>query len=65
MKLYTSKKHPQQWVAYEPGIGWLVFPNNDHGWEDRKPARGLDPIHLREVPLHLAASTGVQPSANN
>jgi hypothetical protein len=65
MKLYTSMDHPQQWVAYIPDAGWLVFPNIENGWEHRKSVRGLDPIHLREVPLRLATRTGLmQPSGD-
>ncbi len=58
IKLYTSMDHPKQWVAYTPDAGWLVFPNSENGWEQRKPVRGLDPIQLRQVPVRLAASTG-------
>ncbi len=59
MKLYRSAKHVGRWVAYVPGTGWLVFPARENGWEERAPARGLDPVHLREVPLSLANSTGI------
>jgi hypothetical protein len=58
LKLYKSMNCPQKWIAYVPGTGWTVFPACDHGWDDRKPARGLDPVHLRQVPLSLAANTG-------
>ena len=59
IKLYSSRNYPQQWIAYVPDAGWLIFPNADNGWERRKPVRGLDPIHLRQVPLEMAARTGV------
>ena len=59
MKLYRSLAHPGHWIAYAPGIGWVAFPNKDNGWEERHPARGLDPMNLREVPLHLATRTGI------
>ena len=59
MKLYTSMDHPQEWVAYTPDSGWLVFPNTDNGWEQRKPVRGLDPVHLRQVPLRLGVVRGL------
>ena len=58
IKLYQSAKHPLQWVAYVPGEGWVAFPAIDGGWEMRHPARGLDPIHLRQVPLSMADNTG-------
>jgi len=56
MKLYRSAVHPDQWLAYGKEIGWVVFPASENGWEARRPARGIDPVHLREVPLALAAS---------
>ena len=60
IKLYTSMEHPQQWIAYISDAGWVLFPDIENGWEQRKPVRGLDPIHLRQVPLNLAARTGLQ-----
>ena len=59
VRLYRSKTHPHHWVAYVEGSGWVVFPARENGWEERKPARGLDPLHLREVPLRLAQNTGL------
>jgi hypothetical protein len=59
IKLYTSAKHPQHWIAYVPGTGWTMFPAVENGWERRRPARGLDPMHVREVLLRLAANTGL------
>ena len=58
-RLYRSAIHPRHWVAYAPETGWVAFPNKDNGLEERHPARGLDPMHLREVPLQLAANTGI------
>ncbi|HTX37636.1 MAG TPA: hypothetical protein VME43_21555 [Bryobacteraceae bacterium] len=59
MKLYRSAVHPGCWVAYIPDSGWVVFPAREHGWHDRRPARGLDPVHLRQAPLRMAAETGI------
>ena len=59
MKLYKSMNFPQQWVAYVPGSGWTVFPAREHGWDERRPARGLDPVHLRQVSVREAANTGL------
>ena len=50
MKLYRDAQHPKNWVAYVPEHGWVAFPAKEHGWEHRAPARGLDPLYLREVP---------------
>jgi len=59
VKLYRSAIHPRHWVAYVEGMGWVAFPARENGWEERQPARGLDPLHLREVPVDVAASTGI------
>jgi hypothetical protein len=63
MKLYRSAVHQGQWLAYGNEIGWVVFPACEGGWEERRPARGIDPVHLREVPLHLAAHAGMPHAA--
>ncbi len=57
-KLYKSSLHNNNWVAYVEGIGWVMFPARENGWELRRPARGIDPLHLREMPARLAASAG-------
>ena len=59
LKLYRSYRHRGSWVAYSNETGWVIFPETDNGWEDRKPARGLDPMHLREMPVRMAANTGM------
>lgn len=58
MKLYRSTVHRNQWIAYAPESGWWMFPARENGWEQRHPARGLDPLYLREAPARLAADTG-------
>jgi hypothetical protein len=65
IKLYRSAVHPQRWVAYVQGTGWMMFPAEENGWEKRQAARGLDPVHLREVPLHLAVNTGLPGSGQS
>jgi hypothetical protein len=59
MKLYRSRKYPKVWIAYSPATGWVKFPMDAEGWEKREPARGLDPIDIREVPISLAFATGI------
>ena len=59
MKLYRSALHPRQWVACIPGTGWVAFPARENGWSERRPARGLDPLYLREVGMEQAANTGI------
>jgi len=58
VKLYRSAKHENRWFAFGPGIGWLTFPSNVGGWQKRQPARGIDLLDLREVPLRLGFNTG-------
>lgn len=59
MKIYRSSQHRDQWIGWSPETGWVSFPDAPGGWEQRKPCRGLDPVHLRQVPLRLAADTGI------
>lgn len=59
IKLYRDAMRPKNWVAYIPESGWVAFPAQENGWEYRVPARGLDPLYLREVPLHQGAVAGV------
>ena len=61
MKLYQCAQHPGQWIAWTPETGWVSFPAADNGWDQRKPCRGLDPVHLRQVPLRLAQTAGIEP----
>lgn len=58
IKLYNSLKHPNHWIACVTGTGWVAFPKTEDGWNQRHPARGLDPMHLREAPLRMARNTG-------
>jgi hypothetical protein len=64
MKLYRSRMYPTKWFAYSRTTGWVKFPAEAGGWDRREPARGLDPIDLREVPVQLAAAAGI-PDAND
>jgi len=59
MKLYRSKKYPNRWYACSASMGWVMFPTDPNGWAKRQPARGVDPIDVREVPLELAAEAGL------
>jgi hypothetical protein len=63
MKLYKSLDYPKHWIACVAGTGWVAFPRTENGWEQRHPARGLDPLHLREVPVHLAQNAGLPVNA--
>jgi hypothetical protein len=59
IRLYKNALHPEHWVASVPGTGWVAFPAHENGWRERRPARGLDPLHLREVPIECAAASGI------
>jgi hypothetical protein len=59
IKLYRDAQHPKNWVAYVPQVGWVAFPAAENGWEHRAPARGLDPLFLREVPLQQGFAAGL------
>jgi hypothetical protein len=62
IKLYRDALRPKNWVAYVPNTGWVAFPAEENGWEHRAPARGLDPLYLREVPLQTAFPSGLPQS---
>ena len=59
MKLFRSAKHQARWFAFGPKIGWVMFPAEVGGWQKRQPARGIDPLDVREVPLRLGFNTGI------
>jgi len=59
MKLYRSHQNPTRWYAHSQETGWVMFPAEIDGWERRQPARGIDPIDVREVPMSLATGTGM------
>ena len=59
MKLYRDTLRPKNWVAYIPESGWVAFPAKENGWEHRVPARGLDPLYLREVSLQNGFAAGL------
>jgi hypothetical protein len=58
MKLFRSATHETRWFAFGASIGWVTFPAEVDGWQKRQPASGIDPLHLREVPLRLGFNTG-------
>ena len=64
MKLYRSKNYPNRWYAHNNSTGWVMFPDETNGWEKRQPARGIDPIDIREVPVRLAFDAGIPGSPN-
>lgn len=59
MKLYRNNSYPNRWFAFSPETGWVMFPAEIGGWEKRQPARGVDPLRVRQVALELAANTGI------
>jgi hypothetical protein len=63
VKLFRSTKYPSRWFAFGPEIGWVMFPLEVGGWQKRQPARGVDPIYMREVPLRLGLNAGIPNAA--
>jgi hypothetical protein len=59
MKLYRNRNYPNRWYAFSTATGWVMFPAEPNGWTKRQPARGVDPVYFREVPLELAADAGL------
>ena len=59
MKLFRSAKHDGQWFAFGQETGWVMFPDEVDGWQKRQPARGMDPLAVREVPIQLAFNAGI------
>jgi hypothetical protein len=64
MKLYKSRNYPNRWYAYNGSTGWVMFPAVADGWAKRQPARGIDPIDVREVPVELGFGAGIPGSPN-
>ena len=66
LKLYRSRRHADSWIAYSLETGWVIFPDMIGGWEKRRRAFGLDPMHLRQAPTGEAWKTGfpTQPEMN-
>jgi hypothetical protein len=64
MKLYRNQNYPNRWYAFSPETRWVMFPAEAGGWAKREPARGIDPIHLREVAVRLASNTGIPREAS-
>ena len=64
MKLYRASNYPSRWYSYSESTGWLMFPAETGGWSKRQPARGIDPMYLREVPVRLGFDAGI-PSLPN
>lgn len=59
MKLYRNNQYPNRWYAYSAATGWVMFPAEAMGWSKRQPARGVDPMYTREVPIRLAFDAGI------
>ena len=64
MRLYKSNNYPNRWYAYSDTTGWVMFPAVIDGWAKRQPARGIDPIDIREVPVELGFGAGIPGSPN-
>ncbi len=58
MSLYIVSGVPGIWVAKLSDGTWAEFPAEFDGWNKRRPAMGLDPLRLRQVPAKLGFNTG-------
>jgi hypothetical protein len=56
--LYSSELHAHHWIAFLPGEGWYIFPDEVNGWSDRRVAISLNRDLLRPVGARRAAHTG-------
>jgi len=65
MKLYRNSQYPNRWYAHGRETGWVMFPAELNGWLKRQPARGVDPMYTREVPINLAFDAGIPGSPNH
>ena len=57
-KLYRSELHAHQWIAFLPGAGWWIFPDEVNGWSDRRLAVSFDRGLLQPAGARPAAHTG-------
>jgi len=48
-----------RWLVFSRKVGWLMFPAEVGGWKKRKPARGIGPLEMPDVPLRLESKTGI------
>jgi hypothetical protein len=63
MKLFWSKKHRQHWIAFSENTGLVAFPAEANGWQKRTPVDDVSLDELHEIPLRLAANTGLPTEA--
>jgi hypothetical protein len=59
MKLFWSKNRREHWVAFSLETGLVIFPAEMNGWYKRQPANDVLAEELREIPLRVAAGTGM------
>jgi hypothetical protein len=64
MKLFWARSDRKRWIAFSEGTGLVAFPAEMNGWQKRRPV-DVSADRLREVPLHLAAYTGMPGSTAN
>jgi hypothetical protein len=58
-RLFHTLQYVNSWIAQTVKEGWVRFPAKLDGWDDREPAKGIDSIRLREVPLAQGVNTGM------
>ena len=62
-KLYQSAKYRGHWIACLEGFGRTMFPAIESGWERRQAARGIDPMHLRQLQSTASALRRPRPAS--
>jgi hypothetical protein len=63
MKLFWSRKYRRHWIAFSADTGLVAFPAEANGWRKRQPAEAVSLDDLREIPVRLAAYTGIPAGA--
>jgi hypothetical protein len=59
IRLYRSPEHLRHWIVWSDRVGWVIFPAQFHGWEERQPYPCVNPARLQQVPLWLGFNTGL------
>jgi hypothetical protein len=57
-ELFASRDFPQQWIAWMPTLGWVVFPAIRDGWQRLQPAPPFDPLTINRINSEQAFNTG-------
>lgn len=59
MRLYRCTRNSNEWFAFAPKLGWLIFPAEIGGWHRRQPAHFVNLADMRETPIRMGFNTGI------